>query len=107
MSNKVVFCSLRERLRSSNYPEYASRYHAKQNRRKRFIPCSVDGVEYRSIGYAAMKLDMYPWQIKNRLASLDSGYVCADIPKKLPKPMSIVSKRGSIGRCRKLPILRA
>ena len=35
-----------------------------------------------------MNLDMYPWQIKDRLASLDyPGYVSADIPKKPPKPM--------------------
>ena len=84
----VNLISLRHRLRSSNYPEYTSRYHEKQSRRKKFIPCSVDGVEYRSIGHAASKLGIYPSQLKSRLASLDyPGYVCSDIPKRPPKPM--------------------
>ena len=72
----INIISLRERLRSSNYPEYASRYHAKQNRRKRFIPCSVGGVEYRSIGYAASKLGIDPSQIIKLTGFVGLPWLC-------------------------------
>lgn len=74
---------LRCRLRSSNFPEYISRHHPKKYRRKKFIPCSVAGVNYVSTGLASRDLKVSVALLKSRLASLDyPDYVCTDIPKK-------------------------
>ena len=78
---------LRHRLRSSNFPEYTSRHHPKKHRRKKFIPCSVAGIEYGSIGLAASELGLSSALLRNRLASFDyPDYVCADLPK-VEKPI--------------------
>ena len=78
---------LRNRLRSSSYPEYTSRYQIKEGRRKGAFSCRVDGVEYASVTDAARKLGLSITVLRTRLASLDfSDYVCADIPKKPPEP---------------------
>ena len=78
--------TLRYRLRSSNFPGYISESQPKKKRRKQFFPCSVAGVEYRSVGYAAEKLGVPDGEMRRRLASFDyPDHVCADIPKK-PKP---------------------
>ena len=78
---------LRNRLRSSSYPEYTSRYHPKEERRKRDVSCSVDGVEYASVNAASRKLGISNISLRKRLASPDfPEYVCADIPKKPPEP---------------------
>ena len=82
---------LRSRLRSSNYPEYISKYHSKIQRKRRFrFRCTIKGVEYASVSEAAKKLKMNPNTLFNRLKSFDyPDYVCADIPKvsKPPKPI--------------------
>ena len=62
---------LRCRLRSSNYPEYISRYHPKEERRKRFVSCSVAGVEYASVSDASRKLGIADHEMRRRLASTD------------------------------------
>ena len=78
---------LRTRLRSSNYPEYTSRYHPKEERRKQFFSCSVAGDEYASVSDASRKLGIADHTIRRRLASTDyPDYVCTTIPKKPPKP---------------------
>ena len=83
---KIRFHTLRGRLCSSNFPEYVSEHHTKEKRRRLPIPCSVAGVEYRSIGHAARNLKISDASLRTRLASLDyPDHVCADIPKK-PKP---------------------
>ena len=83
---EIGVSSLRFRLRSPSYPEYNSGYHPKKNHKSRLFPCSVAGVEYRSIGLAARKLGISYTLLKERLASPDfPDYVCAAIPKKTPK----------------------
>ena len=78
---------LRNRLRSSSYPEYTSRYQIKEGRRKRAFSCRVDGVEYASISDAARKLELSATALRTRLASPDfPDYVCADILKKPSEP---------------------
>ena len=57
------------RLKSSNYPDYISKYHPKEGRRI-FTPCSVAGVEYRSIGLAAKELGIPSHEMKRRLISI-------------------------------------
>ena len=75
--------SLRARLLSSSYPEYNSRYYQKKNRRKFFISCRIDGVQYPSISAASKELGMSGHALKRRLASFDyPDYICADISKK-------------------------
>ena len=82
---------LRSRFRSSNYPEYISKYHSKIQRKRRFrFRCTIKGVEYASVSEATKKLKMNPNTLFNRLKSFDyPDYVCADIPKvsKPPKPI--------------------
>ena len=82
---------LRHRLRSSNYPEYISKYHLKVQRKKRSrFRCIIKGVEYASVSEAAKKLKMNPNTLSNRLKSFNyPDYVCAEIPKisKPPKPI--------------------
>ena len=79
----VYVTVLRGRLQSSNFPEYTSRHHPKKYRRKKFIPCSVAGVQYSSTGVASRALGISAALLKSRLASLDyPDYVCAEIPKK-------------------------
>lgn len=74
---------LRGRLQSSNFPGYVSQHHTKKHRRKKFIPCSVAGVEYSSTGVASRDLGISAALLKSRLASLDyPDYICAEIPKK-------------------------
>ena len=81
--SSVVRC----RLRSSNYPRYVSEHHPKKYRRQKFIPCSVTGVEYKSIILAVKKLGVPLYEMKRRLSSFDyPDYVCATIPKKAPEP---------------------
>ena len=73
------------RLISPDFPEYVSEHKPKVIR-KRIISCSVDGTEYDSIKHAARKLGISITLLKKRLASVEyPDYVCADIPKKLPK----------------------
>ena len=75
------------RLRSSNYPEYISRYHPKERRRKQFISCSVAGVEYASLADASRGVGIAVHEMRRRLASADyPDYACATIPKKPWKP---------------------
>ena len=75
------------RLRSSNYPEYISRYHPKERRRKQFISCSVAGVEYTSLADASRGVGIAVHEMRRRLASADyPDYACATIPKKPWKP---------------------
>ena len=75
---------LRDRLRSSSYPEYISKYHTKEVRKKPLVPCSVDGAEHAFIADAPRALGISVALIRSRLASPDfPEYVCADIPKKL------------------------
>ena len=82
----IEIAVLRDRLCSSNYPGYISKYHPKEVRKKPLVPCSVDGAEYASIADASRVLGISVALIRSRLASLDfPEYVCADIPKK-PKP---------------------
>ena len=77
---------LRNRLRSSSYPEYTSRYQIKEGRRKRAVSCRVDGVEYASVTDAARKLGLSITVLRTRLASPDfPDYICAGIPKKPPE----------------------
>ena len=74
---------LRSRLRSSNFPEYVSEHRAKEKRRRYLSPCSVAGVEYRSIGYAAKKLGITDSMMRRRLASPNyPDYVSPGILKK-------------------------
>ena len=77
------------RLRSSNFPEYVSKYHAKiQRKRGLQIRCSIMGVEYDSISEASAKLGMRFGVIARRLQSFDyPDYVCADKPKE-SKPVT-------------------
>ena len=85
-ASEITVGALVFRLRSANYPEYVSQYHPKKEFPGNFIPCSVAGVEYRSIGRAARNLGISDASLRTRLASLDyPDHVCADIPKK-PKP---------------------
>ena len=75
------------RLRSSNYPEYISRYHPKERRRKQFISCSVAGVEYTSLADASRGVGIAVHEMRRRLASADyPDYACTTIPKKPWKP---------------------
>lgn len=81
--------TLRTRLRSSNFPEYASKHHRKIKRGKKIAPkdCSIKGVEYPSITAAARKLKMNANTLSNRLKSSNyPDYVCAGIPK-VSKPV--------------------
>ena len=81
--------ALLHRLRSSNFPEYVSKYHSKiQRKRNSQIHCSIMGVEYNSISEASAKLGMRFGMIARRLQSFDyPDYVCADKPKK-SKPVT-------------------
>ena len=104
--------SLRYRLRASDYPEYTSRYHARKEHRKHFIPYTVVGVEYASIANASKKLRLSVYGMKRLLASTNyPDYMCAAIPRKsLPSPkysvrgksyktlQEIADKEGAAGR---------
>lgn len=104
--------SLRYHLRASDYPEYTSRYHARKEHRKHFIPYTVAGVEYASITDASKKLGVSVYGMERRLASTDyPNYICAVIPRKSPpspkysvrgKPyktlQEIADKEGAAGR---------
>lgn len=83
---EINVTALRSRLRSSNFPEYTSKYHTKVKRRKMLskrIRCSIKGVEYISVSAAARKLKKRPATIFKRLRSFNfPDYVCTDIPKK-------------------------
>ena len=75
---------LQNRFGSSNFPNYVSKHHPKVKRRRRIssISCTIKGVEYRSISYAAKKLGRSPNLIFRRLRSFDfPDYVSADVPK--------------------------
>ena len=79
--------TLRNRLISHGFPEYRSRHHPKRDFGGTYRLCSIAGVEYRSIASACRELELSPYKIKTRLASLDyPDYVCADIPKKPSVP---------------------
>ena len=87
---KIGNHKLRGRLRSSNFPEYVSGHRAKEKRRRHPVPCSVAGVEYRSIVCAAKKLGITEGEMRTRLTSLDyPDYVSPYISKKpkLQRPM--------------------
>lgn len=77
------------RLRSSNFPEYISKYHSKiQHKKNPQIRCTIMGVEYASINEASVKLGMHFGLIARRLQSFDyPDYVCNDKPKK-SKPVT-------------------
>ena len=78
--------TLRLRLISPNFPKYLSKHHSKRILRRTFIPCSINGVEYRSITSASKELELSRNAIKRRLSSLDyPNYTCACIVKKPPK----------------------
>lgn len=79
---------LKNRLNSSNFPEYVSKHHKKIKHTKNTapMPCTIKGIEYPSITNAARELRESPNTIYNRLISFNfPDYVCADIPKKTPK----------------------
>ena len=80
--------AVRHRLRSSNYPEYVSKHHPKEDcSNERLVPCSIAGIEYKSTRHAAKELGISPYKVKRRLSSLDyPDYVCAGIPKKPTTP---------------------
>ena len=79
----VQIAVLRDRPRSSSHPDYISKYHPKENRRKPLVPCSVEGVEYTSIADASGALGISVTLTRNR-PSLPrfSRIVCVGIPKK-------------------------
>lgn len=78
--------TLRMRLASPNFPEYSSKHYLKTSCKRTFVPCSIDGVEYRSIASASKKLGIPTGKIKRRLVSFDyPGYVCAKHPKRKRK----------------------
>lgn len=71
------------RLKSSNFPEYISKYHLKKDRKVKFISCSVAGIKYRAVGSAARNLKIPYSEMLRRLASFDyPDYVCEKFPKK-------------------------
>ena len=93
----INLMALRARLRSSNFPGYASRYHTKAKRRKmlsKMIRCKIKGGEYISVSAAARKLKKRPATIFKRLRSFNfPDYVCAEIPGKIPKYSYTVNGR--------------
>lgn len=69
-----------------NFPEYISQRREEHRNKKRLLPCSVAGVEYKFILEASRVLEMLDYEVKRRLASFDyPDYVCATIPKKTSK----------------------
>ena len=85
---KIDYGTLRYRMRSPNFPEYISKYHPKKvrcsgNGSKRYVPCSIAGVQYKSITLASRDLGLPQHEIKRRLTSFDyPDYVCDKHPKK-------------------------
>ena len=75
--------TLLNRLRSSNFPEYTSKYHRKiQRKRGSRIRCNIMGIEYDSISDASIKLEIPFGVVSRRLQSFDyPDYICADKPK--------------------------
>lgn len=87
---KIDPARVRFRLRSSNFPNYTSKHHPKSKRKEITAPtpCTIKGVAYPSISDAARKLKTKHETISKRLRSSDyPDYVCADIPKKPPRPV--------------------
>ena len=79
----ILTTTLQNRLTSPIFPEYRSKHRPKKSFGRKLIPCSVDGIEYRSIGSAARELGISPHQMRSRLTSFDyPGYVCAEYPKR-------------------------
>ena len=75
---------LKNRLGSSNFPNYTSKHHPKVKRRKKipFISCTIKGVQYASVGEAARKLGKSPNLIFYRLRFFNfPDYVSAHIAK--------------------------
>ena len=86
--------SLRSRLRSPNFPEYTSRYHAKVADRSRKHPCIVDEVEYKSEIAAAKDLGIEIAVLHDRLRSSShpgyiSKYHTKEVRKKPLVPCSV------------------
>lgn len=85
---KIDYGTLRYRMRSPNFPEYISKYHPKKvhrsrNNSKRYVPCSIAGVQYKSIKLASRDVGLPQHEIKRRLTSFDyPDYVCDKHPKK-------------------------
>ena len=80
--------TMRNRLRSSNFPEYISEHHEKIKRKKptTSIRCIIKGVEYASIANASKKLKITAPTISYRLRSFRfPDYVSPDIPKNISK----------------------
>ena len=74
---------LTTRLRSSNFLGYISKYHSKEDHKIKFAPCTIGGIEYRSIGSAAKKLGKSSNWVVRRLQSFDyPDYICKKYPKK-------------------------
>ncbi|MCY4053212.1 MAG: hypothetical protein OXE98_04955 [Hyphomicrobiales bacterium] len=93
----VDFMMLRTRLRSSNFPDYTSKYHAKVKRKTVSIPCVIRGVEYPSISDATRKLKTQHEKIRSRLSSSNfPDYVAADIPKKPHEPPKPIKYRYTV-----------
>ena len=79
---------VRSRFRSSNFPEYVSKYHKKRKctRNTSPSPCVIKGIEYASISEAARQLGKITSTIFIRLGSFQyPDYICAGIPKRQPK----------------------
>lgn len=80
----ITLITVRSRLRSSNFPEYISKYHPKAKRKRKIasIACTIKGVKYVLIATASKKLKMNISTISRRLASFNfPDYVSADVPK--------------------------
>lgn len=87
-ANKILGVGIRElrnRLQSPDFPEYVSKYRKKEyrNKKRRGFPCSVAGIEYKSIGEATRELGISHNMMIKRLSSFDyPDYVSEKYPKK-------------------------
>lgn len=78
--------TIRWRLLSPSFPDYTSKYYPKKSGKKRLFACNIAGVKYRSITSASKELELSPYEIKYRLASVEyPDYVCDGIPKEPSK----------------------
>ena len=83
---KIKNDTISNRLRSFDFPDYICDEYPKKPPKKRH-PCTIDGVEYKSIRSASRDLGISCYEIKCRLAYFDfPNYVCDKIPKKAHAP---------------------